>query len=128
MRITALLTLTIAVLTPQIATADDVRQSTIPETFRGSWATEAKACGGDKAIVLSERTYVAPTGNCTVVYVEKTAATKGPIFSARFACSTTSGGPGQKSIVNLLMRSDKDGISVGPGYDSLVPYQRCPGN
>ena len=118
----------IVVLVPQVATAHVVRHRNIPQAYQGTWATAAASCGVDKgAIVLAAGTYTSRDKNCTVVYLDETAGAQGPNFSARLLCSDSAGGA-KKSAVNLIIRPDKDGISVGPAFDSLVAYQRCLSN
>ena len=124
MRRTALLVVAIA-LAPQVASAHIVRHRAIPNAYQGTWATGAASCGVDKgAIVLAANTYVSRDASCTVVYVDETAGAQGPIFSARLSCSDPAGGA-KKSAANLIIRPDKEGVSVGPTFGSLVAYQRC---
>jgi hypothetical protein len=116
----------IVVLAPCIARADIVRHTEIPEPYRGTWATEAAACApGKGAIVLSAKTYVAPGANCTVVFVDETADPKGAIFSARLSCAAGAEKAAKKSFRNLIIRPDKNGLSVGPTFSGLSAYQRC---
>jgi hypothetical protein len=121
----------IAVLAPNVAKSDVVRHSSIPQAYWGRWAVTPETCGdADKpAIVLSGKTYVSPTANCTVDYVSETAGPKGSFYSARLSCSDGAGGAPKKSGLNVIIRpGDGDSISVGPGFDSLVAYRRCPAN
>jgi hypothetical protein len=118
----------IAVFAPNVAAGDIVRHSSIPQAYWGTWMASEGACGdADKpAIVLSAKTYVSPTANCTVDYVSETAGAKGPFYSARLLCSDAPSGARKKSAVYLIIRpGTADQISVGPGFDSLVVYQRC---
>jgi hypothetical protein len=125
---TALVASIIVALAPQLAAADIVRHRNIPKAYQGTWATGAESCAPEKgAIVLSERTYTSPSADCTVVYVDETAGPRGSTFSARLSCSDAAGG-GTKSAANLIIRPDRDGIMVGPTFDSLVTYQRCRSN
>jgi len=128
MRRTALLASFIAALAPQAAAAHIVRHRAIPQAYQGTWATDTAACSVDKgAIVLAAKTYASRDGRCAVVYVDETAGPQGSIFSARLSCSDSTGGT-KKSFANLIVRPDKDGISVGPTFDSLLVYKRCPFN
>ena len=118
----------IVLLVPQVAIAHIVRHRSIPQPYQGTWATDAASCAPEKgAIVLSAKTYVGPSGSCTVVYVDETPGAQGAIFSARLSCSEAAGGA-KKSDANLIIRPDKDGISLGPTFASLVAYQRCLSN
>jgi hypothetical protein len=116
-----------AVLAPQVAAPYGVRLSAIPEAYWGTWVPSAQTCkDADKsAIVLSAKAYVTSAVSCTVDYVAETPTPKGPIYSARLQCSNPAG-QAPKKAANLIIRPD-DGkqISVGPGFDSLKPYQRC---
>ena len=117
----------IVVLTPCVAMAHVVRHTTFPDAYQGTWATEAASCAPDKgAIVISAKTYVAPGATCTVVYVDETAGTNGSIFAARLSCSSGTDKAAKKSFTNVIIRPDKDGMSVGPTFESLAAYQRCP--
>lgn len=117
----------IVVLAPCVAMAHVVRHTTIPEAYRGTWATQADSCTPDKgAIVISAKTYVAPGAKCTVVYVDETAGANGSIFAARLSCSSGTDKAAKKSFTNIIIRPDKDGMSAGPTFDSLAAYQRCP--
>jgi hypothetical protein len=127
MRSAVLLAVLIVATAPGLAAAHVVRHTAIPQDYQGTWATSAASCGAEQgAIVLSAKTYVGPSGNCTVVYVDETAGTKGSIYSARLACSSAAAGA--KKFANLIIRPDKDGISVGPTFATLVSYQRCLAN
>src|SRR5262249_8898297 len=100
----------IVVLVSQLATAHIVRHRSIPQPYQGTWATDAASWAPEKgAIVLSAKTYVGPSGSCTVVYVDETAGAQGAIFSARLSCSDAAGGA-KKSDANLIIRPDKDRI------------------
>ena len=125
MRSIALLA-SIVVLMPQVATAHIVRHRSIPQPYQGTWAADAASCAPEKgAIVLAAKTYVGPSGSCTVVYVDETAGPQGAIFSVRMLCSDAAGGA-KKSDANLIIRPDKDRISLGPTFGTLIAHQRCP--
>jgi hypothetical protein len=118
----------IAALTPSIANAHVVRHSSIPQAYWGTWTTSSTTCSdaGKPAVVLAAKTYVSPAGNCTVESVSETPSEHGPTYSARLQCLAPAGGAQKKSVSNLIIRPDgADRISVGLGFDSLTPYQRC---
>ncbi len=118
----------IVALMPCAASAHGVRLNTIPQSYWGTWAGEAASCATEKeTIVLSAKTYVGPSGKCTIVYVEETPGAEGPIYAGRFLCSDPAARSAKKST-NVIIRSDKAGISVGPAFDKLVAYQRCLAN
>ena len=56
----------VSALAPQVVTADVVRHSSVPQTYRGTWAPSAGSCENtDKsAIVLSAKAYKGPEGSC----------------------------------------------------------------
>jgi hypothetical protein len=117
-----------AALTAHSAAAHVVRHGSIPAAYRGTWAPTAATCkDADKAVVLSAKTYVGPSASCVVDYVSETAGRKGPIFSARLQCSDPAKPAQKKTIANLIIQPDNaNQISVGPGFESLKAYQRCP--
>ncbi len=126
MRGTFLVASLIVALVPSMATARIVRATGIPQAYWGTWATSAGSCAADKgAIVLDGKTYVGPSGNCTVIYVDVTPGAAGSIYSARLLCAAPAAGA-RKTAANVIIRPDKDGISLGPTFDGLVAYQRCP--
>jgi hypothetical protein len=126
MRKTGILALC-AVLAPQVAASYGVRLSAIPEAYWGTWVPAAEICqdANKSAIVLSAKAYVTPAVSCAVDYVAETPSPKGSTYSARLQCSNLAG-EAPKKVVNLIIRSgDTNQISMGPGFDSLKPYQRC---
>ena len=125
---TAVLILTI-VLLPLAAGADVVRRSAIPDAYLGTWAADAEKCGeSDKVgVVLAAKAYTSSAANCTVDFVSETAGARGAIYSARLQCSNPAAKGKTKSISNLIIRPDSaDRISIGPSFDRLTIYQRCP--
>jgi len=118
----------IAASAPQVASAHVVRHNSVPETYQGTWAPDPAACKAEKMIiVLSAKAYAGPAGSCVIDYVSETAEPGGSTFSARMQCSNPQGQAQKKTIANLIMRPDgADRISLGPGFDSLKAYQRCP--
>ena len=119
----------LTVLLPQAAGADVVRHSAIPDAYLGTWAADAGKCGeSDKAaVVLAAKAYTSSAANCTVDFVSETAGVRGSIYSARLQCSNPAAKGKTKSVSNLIIRPDNtDRISIGPSFDRLTIYQRCP--
>jgi len=116
----------VAALAPQIANAHVVRHNSIPEIYWGTWSPGDQACGdGDKAaIVLSAKAYVGPAGRCVVEAVSETPSPDGATYSARLLCPGK-GAKAKKSVVNLIFRSDGDGISAGATFEELKAHRRC---
>jgi hypothetical protein len=116
----------IAALAPQIANAHVVRHNSIPEVYWGTWSPGEGACGeGDKAaIVLSAKAYVGPAGSCVVESVSETPGPNGATYSARLLCPGK-GGKAKQTVVNLIFRSDGDGISAGASFTGLKTHRRC---
>lgn len=109
--------------------ADSVRHLTMPEPFRGRWATSADICNNDKGvIVMSAKAYVSPQATCEVQWVTETAGAGGPIYSAHMRCS----GPGpsdEKTEENeILLSRDGKTLSMGTRFNELKVYQRCSAN
>ena len=121
----------VSALAPQVVTADVVRHSSVPQTYRGTWAPSAGSCENtDKsAIVLSAKAYKGPEGSCAVISISKTPGQHGSVYSARLDCSSPGVGAHKKTIVNLIIRPDSaTQISAGPSFNSLKHYQRCSAN
>ena len=121
----------VSALAPQVVTADVVRHSSVPQTYRGTWAPSAGSCENtDKsAIVLSAKAYKGPAVSCAVKSVSKTPGRHGSVYSARLECSSRGVGAQKKTIVNLIIRPDSaTQISAGPSFNSLKVYQRCSAN
>ncbi len=134
MRATTVLAFAAVTLPTLDAVAGDVRHSSIPVSYLGRWAPDARGCNGkddkDKsAIVLSAKAYASSEANCVVEWVTETASPRGPVYSAHLLCVSRSA-PGQKTAVNLIIRSESSGgqISAGSDFGSLKTYQRCPAN
>jgi len=119
------LVLFLVAVAPQVASGHVVRHNSIPEVYWGTWSPGATCSADDKAaFVLSAKGYVGPAGNCSLDYLSETAAPKGAIYSARLLCPGT--GTQKKSVVNLIFRSDADGvISAGATFASLKEHRRC---
>jgi hypothetical protein len=121
----------VSALAPQVVTAAVVRHSSLPGTYRGTWAPSAGSCENtDKSvIVLSAKAYKGPAGNCAVKSVSKKPGRHGSVYSARLDCSSPGVGAHKKTIVNLIIRPDSaTQISAGPSFNSLKHYQRCSAN
>jgi hypothetical protein len=121
----------VSALAPQVVTADVVRHSSVPQTYRGTWAPSAGSCENtDKsAIVLSAKAYKGPAGSCAVKSVSKIPGRHGSVYSARLQCSSPGVGAQKKTIVNVIIRPDSaTQISAGPSFNRLEVYQRCSAN
>jgi hypothetical protein len=121
----------VCALAPQVVTADVVRHSSVPGTYRGTWAPSAGSCENkdNSAIVLSAKAYKGPEGSCAVISVSKIPGQHGSVYSARLQCSSPGVGAQKKTIVNLIVRPDSaTQISLGPSFNSLKVYQRCSAN
>jgi hypothetical protein len=121
----------VSALAPQVVTADVVRHSSLPKTYRGTWAPSAGSCKNTakSAIVLSAKAYKGPAGSCTVKSVSKTPGGHGSVYSAHLQCSSPGMGAQKKTIVNLIIRPDSaTRISAGPSFHGLKVYQRCSAN
>jgi hypothetical protein len=127
----AVLLVFIAAFAPQAAAAAKGGMkviNSIPDTYWGTWAPGVGSCkdGDTEVIVLSAKAYAGPLGKCDVVTVGETSSPKGPTYSARLQCAGPRQAP-KKTPANLIIRpGEANQISVGPGFDSLKAYQRCP--
>jgi len=85
----ALLTM-LSMLMSDVATADVVRHSSIPEPY---WGT----CVGaeESVIVLSANSYVSREATCNVKWVSQTAGARGSIYSAHLHCFSAEERAGQ---------------------------------
>src|SRR5262249_28089062 len=103
MRITPFLAF-IAVLSPQISDAREIRRDAIPDCCWGTWAPGTSACNdADKPpVVLSAKSYAGPAGTCDILYVTEVPGRDGAIYSARMSCSSSQ--PQAKTTANLIIR------------------------
>ena len=118
-----------AVLVFQAAAAHVVRHSSIPESYRGSWALGAEPCKEpDKsAVVLSANTFVSPEASCAFGTVSETPGPQGPVYSTQLQCFKPADRTRKKTGSNLVIRPDSmNQLSIGPGFGNLTIYQRCP--
>ena len=118
----------IAAMMSQAAYGDEVRHTKFSSALVGTWATTAESCKPDDklAIVISEAAYSDSTGNCTVRWIVETAGAKGPNYAVHASCADPSQ-PAKTIEANMVIRpQSSDRISIGPGFDSLKTYQRCP--
>ena len=101
------------------------RLDSIPDAYWGKWAPSCKD-GDAEAIILAAKAYTGPLGACDVASVSETASPKGPTYSARLQCADAKQAS-MKTTANLIIRpAEANQISVGPGFESLKTYQRCP--
>jgi len=125
---TLALVVLIAAITLQDADARVKVVGAIPEDYWGAWTTGKEPCksGDTEILVLSAKAYTGPLGKCDVVSVSEIPGENGAIFSARLQC-TDSNQTKNKTSANLIMRLGETGqIAVGPTFESLKTYQRCP--
>ena len=125
---TAILLMVIAAFAPQAAAARGGIKAldSIPDAYWGTWAPGICKDGDKQAIVLSAKAYAGPLGTCDVASVSEAPSPKGTIYSARLQCADPAQAQ-KKTPANLIIRpGDANQISVGPGFDSLRAYQRCP--
>jgi len=120
----------IAAFAPSAATGKGgiKRLDAIPDAYWGKWAPAAESCkdGDAEAIILAAKAYTGPLGACDVASVSETPTPKGASYSARLRCADMRQAP-TKTPANLIIRpADANQISVGPGFESLKTYQRCP--
>jgi hypothetical protein len=118
-----------ATLASHVAAAHVVRHRSIPEPYIGRWAPDTGACKeSDKSvIVLSAKAYDSPEAKCAVDWVSETPGPHGPIFSAHLQCRALGAQAKKAAMSNIIIRPDSDHqIAMGPDFESLKPYQRCP--
>ena len=116
-----------ALLIGQTATADVVRHAAIPASLWGTWALNLDDCNNaDNVIVLSAKGRDSSEVKCTVDWVSETPGARGSIFSARLYCRRTANGSDNTIANVILVPTDANQVSVGPDFNSLKSYQRCP--
>jgi hypothetical protein len=120
---TTLPTLLAMVLISNVATADVVRRSSLPDSYWGDWtATESN----QTFIDLSAKTYADNEAKCVVNWVSETPAASGPIYSAHMQCSRRSDPAGKMFSLDLIIwPKSSDEIAIGPGFTSLKSFRRC---
>jgi hypothetical protein len=83
-----------------LALADVVRHSGVPEHFWGKWAPSADLCRDDN----------------------------GPIYSAHMRCLSLTMPEQTAAALNRIIVPDDSGqLSAGPDFKELKPYHRCLG-
>jgi hypothetical protein len=116
---------TIAMLMSDVAAADVVRHSSIPQAYWGTWVGAGDAGTSESIIVLSARSYLAPEENCSVVSVSQTAGARGSIYSAHLRCVRPAESAGT-TAANLIIRPESsDQIAIGPEFMHLKSFRRC---
>src|SRR5580700_9379172 len=120
---TTLPTLLAMVLISNVATADVVRRSCLPDSYWGDWtATESN----QTFIDLSAKTYADNEAKCVVNWVSETPGASGPIYSAHMQCSRRSDPAGKIFPLDLIIwPKSSDEIDVGPGFMRLKIFRRC---
>ena len=103
-----------------VATADVVRHSSIPDQYWGTWVNAEES-----VIVLSANSYVSRETNCSVQWVSQTASARGSIYSVHLKCLSPTGGAGTNVTSDLIIWPEKiDQISVGPDFKNLRVFHR----
>jgi hypothetical protein len=115
-----------SMLVSRVATADVVRQGSIPESYAGMWIASAGTELDKSVIVLSAKTYVGPEANCSAGWVSQTAGARGSIYSAHLQCFNPSDRGGNKTVANLIIWPENiNRIAVGPEFTRLRIFDRC---
>ena len=115
----ALLTM-LSMLMSDVATADVVRHTSIPERYWGTWVGAQES-----VIVLSANSYVSPEANCGVKWVSQTAGARGSIYSAHLYCFSPPGRAGTRMTSDLIIWPENvDQIAVGSDFRSLRVFRR----
>jgi len=113
----------LAILISNVAMADVVRRSSLPDSYWGDWITTES---GQTVIDLSGRTYADNEANCAVNWVSETPGASGPIYSAHLQCSRRSDPAGKTFPLDLIIwPKSSDEIAVGPGFMRLKIFRRC---
>jgi hypothetical protein len=116
-------TLLAILLVSNVATADVVRRSSLPDSYWGDWTTTDS---NQIVIDLSAKTYADNEAKCVVNWVSETPAASGPIYSAHMQCSRRSDPAGKMFPMDLVIwPKSSDEIAVGPGFSSLKSLRRC---
>jgi hypothetical protein len=119
MRKIALLTV-FSMIVSDVATADVVRHSSIPEPYWGTWV------GAEESVImLSANSYVSREANCSVKWVSQTAGPRGSIYSAHLQCFNLAEGAGTTATSDLIIWPENNNqIAVGPDFKSLRVFRR----
>jgi hypothetical protein len=126
MRKAVLLTL-FGLVAADVAHADVVRHSFIPQAYRGTWVAGAGTTSDKSVIVLSATTYVSGGTRCSVKWVSQTAGARGSIYAAHLQCLDPAGTAGKTALSDLIIWPDGiDQIAVGAEFMSLMIFHRCP--
>jgi hypothetical protein len=122
---TTFLTL-LAIFVSNVAMADVVRRSSLPDQYWGAWTTTEP---NQVVVDLSARTYADNEENCTVIWVSETPGVSGAIYSAHLQCSRHADRAGNSFALDLIIwaRSSNE-IGVGPGFTRLKIFHRCRSN
>jgi hypothetical protein len=120
---TTLPTFLAILLISNLAMADVVRRSSLPDSYSGDWiATESN----QTVVGLSAKTYADNDANCVVNWVSETPAASGSIYSAHMQCSRRSDPAGKNFPLNLIIwPRSSDEIAIGPAFTSLKIFHRC---
>jgi len=118
----------LAALMLQTARADVVRHSFIPEDLRGQWMeAETRPQAARSVINLSATAYQGSRANCSVDWVSQTAGRRGSIYAAHMQCLDPLARANVKTLANLIIWPIDGGwIKVGPDFESLQMFRRCP--
>jgi len=113
----------LAIFISNVAMADVVRRSSLPDSYSGDWTTTQS---NQIVIDLFAKTYADNEANCVVNWVSETPGASGPIYSAHMQCSRRSDPAGKIFPLDLIIWPKSSGeIAVGPGFTSLKIFRRC---
>jgi hypothetical protein len=113
----------LAIFISNVAMADVVRHSSLPDSYWGAWTTTDP---NHTVVDLSAKTYADNEENCAVNWVSETPGASGPIYAAHLQCSRRSDGAGKSFTLDLVIwPKSSDEIAVGPGFTSLKIFHRC---
>jgi hypothetical protein len=112
-----------AILISNVAMADVVRRSSLPDSYSGNWTTTES---NQTVIDLSAKAYADNEAKCVVNWVSETPGASGPIYAAHMQCSRRSDPTGKIFPLNLIIwPKSPDEIAVGLGFTSLEIFHRC---
>ena len=112
----------------QDAVGHEVRHSTFPSALIGSWAETTEHCATkDKSnISIESAKYGDASGTCAVLWIVETPGSQGASYSVHARC-TSAEDQAKTQTVNIIIRPQGDDrASIGPSFEDLKTYQRCP--
>jgi hypothetical protein len=127
MRTGSLAAIIAATVCATAASASDVRILALPDTVRGAWAPDARACMGSEQgkIDIAAREHSTSDASCRIAWITVTASRDGPTYSARSVCvQTRTGQPQEPSYLVVTPRPDDTLLVRGPN-DERMTYRKC---